>query len=72
MAKPNRTYNKDFWMFKAPMSLKDKLDMVRRERIKRDKDKSLQTYSRLALAISRHDKLLKDLIDADLPEENKR
>jgi len=70
MAKINRKYGRDFWMFKAPLELKKELDRIRLERIKKGNDIKLQTYSRLGLAISRHSKLLDDLIIADL-QENK-
>jgi hypothetical protein len=59
-----------YWMFKAPIELKLKLDKVRIERIKKGKDVEIQPYKRLGLAISRHNKLIEDLIMADLKEEN--
>ncbi len=55
-----------YWMFKAPIELKLKLDKVRIERIKQGKDNEIQSYKRLGLAISRHEKLITDLINADL------
>jgi len=62
----------DNWMLKAPLALKEKLDRVRIERIKNGKDKQMTSYKRLLLAASRHDKMLSDLIIADLVEERKR
>ncbi len=56
----------DFWMFKAPIELKTELDKVRVERIKKGKDIEFLPYKRLGLAMSRHEKLLKDLVDTDL------
>ncbi len=58
-----------YWMFKAPKKLRDELNRIRIERLKLGKDKEPQTYKRLALAIARHEKLLNDLIRADLKEE---
>lgn len=72
MAKPQRQNNKDFWMFKAPMELKTELDRIRLERIKKGKDNELQSYNRLGLAIARHNKLLNDLVIADLLKEEKK
>ena len=60
----------DFWMFKAPIELKDELDKVRLERIKNGKDVEFLPYKRLGLAMSRHEKLLKDLVDTDLLGDN--
>jgi len=71
MAKPNPKYNQNFWMLKAPMPLKAKLDEIRINRIKNGKDRKMVSYSRLGLAISRHKKLFEDLNEADLIEDNK-
>src|SRR3990167_4953610 len=68
MAKPNPKYNQNFWMLKAPMPLKAKLDEIRINRIKNGKDRKMVSYSRLGLAISRHKKLFEDLNEADLFE----
>lgn len=57
------------WMLKAPIELKEKLDYVRRERIKRNKDNEMVSYNRLALALSRHNKAILDLINADLKKQ---
>lgn len=62
----NRENKVDFWMFKAPIELKTELDKIRIERIRRGKDKQFLSYQRLGLAISRHEKLFKDLVDTDL------
>lgn len=72
MAKPNPKYNENYWMFKAPMELRKQLDRIRIERIKQGKDIRMTSYSRLGLAISRHEKFLQDLINADLIEEERR
>lgn len=72
MAKPLPKNKVDFWMFKAPIKLKQELDRVRLERIKKGKDKELQSYKRLGLAISRHPQLLSDLMIADLNKEDIR
>lgn len=57
---------KGYWMFKAPMELKTQIDRIRLERIRQKKDNELRSYNRIGLAISRHTKLLDDLIKADL------
>lgn len=69
MAK-NEKNKKDYWMFKAPIQLKMKLDMIRIERIKRGKDLEQQSYKRLGLAIARHNKFLNDIINADLIKDD--
>lgn len=66
----NRKNGVDFWMFKAPVELKTELDKVRVERIKQGKDVEFLSYQRLGLAMSRHEKLLKDLVDTDLLGDN--
>ena len=71
MAKRNPQIGKDFWMFKAPLELKKELDRIRLERIRVGKDKEFQSYNRLGLAISRHEKLLMDLMIADFKEGKK-
>jgi hypothetical protein len=70
MAKPNKPM-RDFWIFKAPMNLKLALDRVRIERIRIGKDNQLRSYKRLGLAISRHEKLLNDIINADFIDNDK-
>lgn len=65
MVKPN------YWMLKAPLPLKKKLDDIRIERIKNGKDKRMVSYHRLGLAISRHEKLFNDLKVADLIEDKR-
>lgn len=69
MTKHNPKNGQDFWMFKAPPLLKQKLDEIRIERIKKGKDKQMRSYNRLGLAIARHDDFLRDLINADLKEK---
>lgn len=59
----------DFWMFKAPLELKEELDKIRLARIKNGKDLEFLPYKRLGLAISRHKPLLKDLINTDLLQD---
>lgn len=59
-------------MFKAPLKLKEELDKVRIERIKNGKDKQMQSYNRLGLAMARHQKLLADLMISDLKKEDRR
>ena len=71
MRKPNPKNGKDFWMAKMPLELKAELDKVRIARIKLGKDTRLVPYTRLGLAITRHEKLLEDLIKADLIENEK-
>lgn len=61
-----------YWMFKAPIELKKELDKVRIERIKRGKDLEIQSYKRLGLAISRHTKLIEDLMNTDLIRGDKK
>jgi len=68
MAKKNGNY----WMFKAPLELRRELDRIRIERIKKGKDTRQVSYNRLGLAISRHERFLQDLINADLLEEERR
>jgi hypothetical protein len=68
--KHNPKNNQDFWMFKAPLKLKEELDRVRIERLKQGKDKQIQSYKRLGLAMARHQKLLNDLIIADMRREH--
>lgn len=58
-----------YWMFKAPKELKRELDRIRIERIKQGRDNEMKSYSRLGLAIARHQKLLNDLIIADMKRE---
>jgi len=65
MAKPR------LWMVKAPEELKIQLDKVRIARIKNGKDTIMTPYKRLCLAMARHEKLLNDLIIADLVEDKK-
>ena len=60
-----------YWMFKAPIELKKELDKVRIERIKRGKDLEIQSYKRLGLAMSRHSKLIEDLMNTDLIKEKR-
>ena len=62
----NRKNGVDFWMFKAPVELKTQLDKVRLERIKQGRDIEFLSYQRLGLAMSRHENLLKDLVNTDL------
>lgn len=70
MKNKHRKNGIDFWMFKAPVELKEQLDKVRIERIKQGKDVEFLSYQRLGLAMSRHEKLLKDLVDTDLLGDN--
>ena len=70
MKNKNRKNKIDFWMFKAPIELKSSLDEIRLARVKNDKDDNFKSYKRLGLAISRHPGLLKDLRNADMPEED--
>jgi hypothetical protein len=72
MISKNKKNKIDFWMFKAPIELKDKLDDVRIQRIKNGKDSEFLSYKRIGLAMSRHEKLLKDLINTDLLEDNNK
>lgn len=53
------------WMIKAPPILKEKFDAIRRARIINGKDKEMTSYTRLLLAVSRHDKIVEDLSKAD-------
>lgn len=77
MAKLNRKNNVDFWMLKANPLLKNRLDFVINERIKNGRSKPKDiiekklTYNRLSLAMARDDKLIEDLIMADLKDEKK-
>ena len=71
MAKLSKKNKVDFWMFKAPLELKKELDKVRIQRIKMGKDIEFQPYNRLGLAMARHEKLLNDLVIADLKKEKK-
>jgi len=57
------------WMIQASKEFKKKLDEVRLERIKIGKDKEIQPYRRLTLAIARHERLIQDLIKADFTED---
>jgi len=59
----------DDWICKSHLALKDKLDKVRIERIKNGLDKKPTPYKRLCLAISRHEKLLNDLANANLEDK---
>jgi len=61
----NPRNKESFWMFKAPIELKEELDRIRIKRIKVGKDNEIQSYKRLGLAISRHKKLMDDLIKSD-------
>jgi len=67
-----------YWLLKANPLLKQKLDMVINERIKNGLNTSTDirlgrlNYKRLTLAIARHDNLIKDLINADLIEDDKK
>jgi hypothetical protein len=70
-SKSNQKSGVSFWMFKAPVALKQVLDNVRRERIKRGKDLEMKSYRRLGLAIARHNNLIRDLMNADMKEEMK-
>jgi hypothetical protein len=60
-----------YWWFKSDPKLKEELDKVRIERIKQGKDKRFIPYPRLGLAIARHEKLLKDLCEADFLEDKR-
>lgn len=73
MSKRIKANNKDFWMFKVPINLKIELNKVRKERIKKGKEEIFKpvTFERLGLAISRHKKLLNDLIIADFIGDDK-
>lgn len=71
MAKPRQIDTKGYWMFKAPLLLKQKLNEIRLERIRQGKDKELRSYKRMGLAIARHDRFLQDLINSDFMEEEK-
>ena len=62
----------EIWMFKAPIELKNELDRIRIERIKKGKDLEIQSYKRLGLAMARHKLLLNDLINADFLKEEKK
>lgn len=62
--------NKKFWIFKAPIPLKQALDRIRIERIRIGKDNQLRTYKRLGLAIARHEKMLNDIINADFVDDD--
>ncbi len=66
----NKRNKEDFWMFKAPVELKEQLDKVRLERIRKGKDIEFLPYKRLGLAMSRHPQLLRDLINTDLLGED--
>jgi len=66
-----KSNTKNFWMFKAPWELKAQLDKIRLERIKSGKDSEMRTYNRLGLAMSRSDKLINELVNADFLEGNK-
>ena len=59
-------------MLKAPPELKERLDKVRIDRIKNGKDKQMTPYKRLCLAMARHEKMLSDLVIADLIEEKRK
>lgn len=72
MAKKNRHNGENYWMFKAPLELQKELDRIRIERIKRGKDKRTVSYNRLGLAMSRHEQLLRDLMNADLIDDDRR
>lgn len=73
MSKEHNPRNKeDFWMYKAPPELLSRLEQVRIERIKKGKDKQMVSFKRLGLAISRHEQLINDLINADLIEERRK
>ena len=67
----NPKNKEDYWMFKAPLELKMKLDLIRIERIKQGRDTEMTPYNRLGLAMSRHKTMIQDLLIADLPKEKK-
>jgi len=62
---------KENWLVKAPKSLKEKFDEVRRRRIISGKDKEMTNYKRLLLAISRDDVALNRLANADFIDDTK-
>ena len=72
MAKELKKNLRDFWLLRADPILKQKMDYVIEERIKRGTSKmediknNKLTYQRLSLAIARHEKLINDLINANL------
>jgi len=72
MAKELKKNLRDFWLLRADPILKQKMDYVIEERIKRGTSKTEDiknnklTYQRLSLAIARHEKLINDLINANL------
>jgi hypothetical protein len=76
MAQPIKKNMKDFWMLKSPLLLKQKMDYVLSERIKRGtsdiediRNRSL-CYKRLALAIGREPTIWEKLIMSELAEED--
>jgi len=72
MSKENRKNNKDFWIVKCPMSLKPKLDEVRRERIKNNMDMKMKSYSELLDATTRYGPLWEILKKAQIKKVDKK
>ena len=70
--KLNRQSGRSYWPAKMPLELKNQLDLIRIERIKRNKDRQPRSYQRLTLAITRNmqrnKQFVEDLINADLKE----
>lgn len=62
---------KGYWIVKAPKALREKLDYVANQRVRLGKDNKSRSYNRMLLAISRQDKWVSDLINADFIEDKR-
>lgn len=63
-------YRKTSWLVKMPPELKDFLDRVNRERLIKGKDKRPRSYKRYGLAMTRSEKIFRELTDADYIDDN--
>lgn len=63
--------NRDFWIAKMPLLLKEKMDFVARERVKQNKDIKTQPYKRIGLAIARDNNIWNNIIKADFIKDKR-
>lgn len=59
----------NWWMFKAPAELKDKMDRVATERVRIGKDKKTREYKRIGIALVRHPTIWDDLVKLEFKDD---
>lgn len=64
----NKGKTNSYWFLKSRLENKKKMDDIRIERIKRGMDHKMKSYDRILTALLRHNKLIEDVKNAELPD----